>query len=259
MLPHSKNELTPLPVLMHNSIVQFNLSVKLIGERRKILARRRGGATKETILEEACKVFADKGFRDATHAEICRRAGANSAAVNYYFTNKESLYRAVFERLTQNVERLYPLDGGLPTKSSPESRLRAFIHAHLSRVFDPEVLGDLHRIRMAEMFDPTGVLEDLLAQQLANDRNHIHRVLREFLAPDESRTNLERCEMSIVGQCFIGGPRPPDKGAPSIFGFGPGDVDRLTEHIVRFSIAGIQAIREKALETRSRENGGTGS
>jgi hypothetical protein len=109
------------------------------------------------------------------------------------------------------------------------------------------------------MFDPTGVLEDLLAQQLANDRNHIHRVLRELLAPDDSRTDLEWCEMSIVGQCFIGGPRPPDKGAPNFFGLGPEDVDRLADHIVRFSIAGIRAIRQTALESRSRENGGNGS
>ena len=120
--------------------------------------RRRGQETKDRILEEACKVFAEKGYRDATHAEICRRAGTNVAAVNYYFESKEALYRAAFEHLARKADTLYPLDGDLPPTAAPEERLRAFIHAHLSRMFDPKRLGHLHRIRMAEMFDSTGLL-----------------------------------------------------------------------------------------------------
>ena len=55
--------------------------------------QRRGQETKEAILENACKVFAEKGYRDATHAEICRCAGTNVASINYYFGSKENLYR----------------------------------------------------------------------------------------------------------------------------------------------------------------------
>ena len=53
------------------------------------------------LLKVACKVFADKGYRKATIAEICKRAGVNIAAVNYYFRSKERLYveawRAAFK------------------------------------------------------------------------------------------------------------------------------------------------------------------
>lgn len=210
--------------------------------------RRRGEGTKERILEEACKVFAEKGYRDATHAEICRRAGTNVAAVNYYFASKESLYRAVFEHLTRKAERLYPLDGGLSAASPPPRRLHAFIHAHLRRMFDPELLGDLHRIRMAEMFDPTGLIEELLAHQLARDRDHVQRILRDLLGPRESQRDVEWCEMSIVGQCFVAAPGPRDKGPRDIFGLEAAEVDRLAEHILRFSLAGVKAIRRKSQE-----------
>ncbi|HNR33151.1 MAG TPA: CerR family C-terminal domain-containing protein [Candidatus Hydrogenedentes bacterium] len=221
--------------------------------------RRRGETTKEKVLEEACKVFAEKGYRDATHAEICRRAGANVAAVNYYFGSKESLYRAVFEHLARKVERMYPLDGGLLAASPPERRLHAFIHAHLSRVFDPELLGDLHRIRMAEMFDPTGLLEELLARQLARDREQVQRLLRELLGSGASRRDVEWCEMSIVAQCLIGAPGPPDKGPRAIFGLDASEVDRLTDHILRFSMAGIKAIRRKCSEHVARARTRSGS
>ena len=38
--------------------------------------------TRRQLLEAAGVVFAERGFRDATVREICRRAGANIAAVN---------------------------------------------------------------------------------------------------------------------------------------------------------------------------------
>jgi AcrR family transcriptional regulator len=212
--------------------------------------RRRGEDTKLKVLDEACKVFAEKGYRDATHAEICGRAGANAAAVNYYFGSKEGLYRAVFERLEDQVERMYPLDGGLPETASPEKRLHAFIHGHLSRMYDPELMGDLHRIRMAEMFDPTGLLDDLLEANLAKHRRVIQRVAREFLGPKASQRDVDWCEMSVVGQCFIGGPgpvgkMPPDKGPRALFGLNASEVDVLADHIHRFSLAGIKAIARK--------------
>ena len=204
--------------------------------------RRRGEATKERVLEEACKVFAEKGYRDATHMEICRRAGANSAAVNYYFGSKESLYRAVFEHMNQKMDRLHPLDGGLPATSPPARRLYAFIHAHLSRMFDPEHLGGLHRIRMAEMFDPTGLLEESLARHLARDRAHIQKLLREMLGPDVPQRDVDWCELSVVGQCFMSGPGPSGKGPRAVFGLDATNLDRLADHIQTFSMAGIKAI-----------------
>lgn len=209
----------------------------------------RGETKKERVLKAACKVFAEKGYRDATHAEICRRAGANVAAVNYYFTSKESLYKAVFQHLTQESERLYPLDGGLPVTEPPEQRLHAFIHAHLSRMFDPERLGDLHRIRMAELFDPTGLLKEMLARQLARDREHIQRILREMLGPDAPPRAVDWCEMSIVAQCFIAGRGPADRGPRAMFGLHPADVRLLARHILEFSLGGIRAVRRPAADS----------
>ena len=55
--------------------------------------------TKERLMEVAGQVFAEKGFRDATVREICQRAGANLAAVNYHFGDKERLYIESVKRL----------------------------------------------------------------------------------------------------------------------------------------------------------------
>ena len=88
--------------------------------------RKDGQETKQKLLDVACNVFAERGFREAKITEICRRAGANVAAVNYYFGDKESLYVA---RLASGDRTVYHLRHPAPGRSaSPKSRLRLAIY-----------------------------------------------------------------------------------------------------------------------------------
>src|SRR3954451_22724831 len=41
--------------------------------------------TRQRLLEVAGEVFAEQGFKNATVREICKRAEANVAAINYHF------------------------------------------------------------------------------------------------------------------------------------------------------------------------------
>jgi len=54
--------------------------------------RKDGTDTKERLLRAASKVFAQRGYREATIAEICHKAGSNVAAVNYHFGGKDAVY-----------------------------------------------------------------------------------------------------------------------------------------------------------------------
>ncbi len=217
--------------------------------------QRRGQLMKEKLLEEACIVFAEKGYRDATHMDICQRADANVASINYYFGTKENLYQAVFACLIEKAELQFPLDGGLPPTAAPEKKLQAFIHAQLGRMYDPEQ-GGLHQIRMSEVFDSTGLLTEALEDQLAQSRAVIIHILEELLGPQVSQQDIVWCEMSIVGQCFVGGPSQEDNGPRNLFGLHKSNVEQLTDHILTFSLAGVKAIRKRVEHTiRSRESG----
>ena len=52
-------------------------------------------STKKRLIEAAGSLFADKGFKETTVRDICEQAGANVAAVNYHFGDKEKLYGEV--------------------------------------------------------------------------------------------------------------------------------------------------------------------
>ena len=81
-----------------------------------------GETTKARLLEAAGEEFAEKGYEAARIRTICDRAGANLAAVNYHFGDKEQLYvEAVLEAHRCGTEMLpdVGLPGGDPGRAAP--------------------------------------------------------------------------------------------------------------------------------------------
>jgi len=65
-------------------------------------------ARKTKILEAATKIFAEKGFQEATIAEIAKAAGTSDASVYEYFSTKENLLFSIprehMQKLHENLE-----------------------------------------------------------------------------------------------------------------------------------------------------------
>src|SRR5580692_3171625 len=123
-------------------------------------------ATRRYLLEAAAEVFAEVGFRAATVRQICLRAGANIAAVNYHFGDKEKLYRAVLQETFQASVKKYPADFGLPPKATPEQRLRAFIQSFLLRIFSEGPSARHGKLMAREMIEPTGALDAIVKDEI---------------------------------------------------------------------------------------------
>jgi hypothetical protein len=69
--------------------------------------------TRERLLAGACEIFTKKGYRDATIADICERAGANVAAVNYHFGDKETLYIEEWPRWIYSPNLISPVPSAI--------------------------------------------------------------------------------------------------------------------------------------------------
>lgn len=209
--------------------------------------RRDGEATRERILDAASRLFGQKGYHKATHAEICQAAGVNTALINFHFRSKDDLYRAVWERVDSGIESMYPIDGGVPNDAPASQRLRGLISCLLNRALDPRLEG-YHRILTMEILNPTGLLDRMIAQRRNEHRSRLLAIVQELLGPDADENTVELCEMSIISQCRIIIPRHTGRWMKK---YKHADVHALTAHITAFSLAGIEAIRRQL-------EGGTG-
>ena len=65
----------------------------------------RGEDTRRRILETALDLFAAQGYEGASTRQIAEGAGVNLPAIQYYFGNKEGLYRAIVDDINANTDR----------------------------------------------------------------------------------------------------------------------------------------------------------
>lgn len=202
--------------------------------------------TRRRVLGAAGEVFAERGYRAATVREICRRAKANLAAVNYHFGDKATLYSEVLRFAhTCSLER-HPPDLGVRSDDPPVSRLRAFVQSFLRRVLDegrPAWHGRLMCREMAEP-TPTTALDDLVRENINVHFARLESIVRELAGPRADREDVRLVAMSTVAQClYFRFARPVlDRMFPGRYG--PADIDRLAAHVVRVTVA---AARTRAL------------
>lgn len=198
-------------------------------------------ATRAKLLEAAVEVFAEKGYRDATLREICRRAGANNAAINYHFRDKEHLYLAVIEFIVQDVWAHMPYSAAGPSAPA-EVRFGRFVHGFLQDLVKDRSPKRIMLITR-EFVEPTRGL-DLVAERIAEPLlEELQSILRELIGPSATEEEVFDCAVSVFGQCneYLRGQAILRRLGPYKVLDEPG-VERLAEHITRFSLAGIRAI-----------------
>ena len=190
--------------------------------------------TRKSLLDAACEIFSQKGFRDTTIAEISERAGTNIAAVNYHFSRKETLYVEAWHRAFQESVKAHPPDGGLTDNAPVEERFRAHVKATIERLADKN--NKEFWFVQREFANPTGLLEEVMRQE-------IHPLQKK------TEQDVQFCETSIISQCvnpMIVGKRSQDKDKAQTEPQRIKDINAYAEHVLKFSLAGMKAIRKNA-------------
>ena len=202
-------------------------------------------STRERVLEAACHIFAEKGFREATVAEICETAHANIAAVNYHFGDKEKLYDEVWHCAFGYAAENYPLDGGLPENSSVEEGLHAFASAILHRIFSDGESGLFAKLLYREMASPTLALTKIATDYLFPQSQYMTAVIQSMPDTEFDEQALFLCTHSIIGQCaFYNFSRPLRECMMGQETMSEEEIDRTARHIARFSLGGLKEIQK---------------
>jgi AcrR family transcriptional regulator len=83
--------------------------------------------TQDSILDAAERLFARQGFTATTIKQIGKEAAVNPALLYYYYDSKETLYRAMLQRILGQL--LARGTDAIERASSHADRIRAFVRA----------------------------------------------------------------------------------------------------------------------------------
>jgi TetR/AcrR family transcriptional regulator, regulator of cefoperazone and chloramphenicol sensitivity len=194
--------------------------------------------TKSRLLEGAGEEFAEKGFELARVRAICDRAGANLAAINYHFGDKEHLYVEVLREAHRCG--LDPQEERFDRRLSPAERLRTFIHHFLGRVLAMNQPEDWqHRLMLREMLSPTPFSEVLVREMIRPRFEFIKGLMRE-ICPEADDRRLNALVFSVIGQCLhYKMARRVTERLIGDEGYRALDLDYLTGHITAFCLAAL--------------------
>ncbi|MBA3016441.1 MAG: CerR family C-terminal domain-containing protein [Proteobacteria bacterium] len=195
--------------------------------------------TRQRLLDSAAILFSDRGYACTSVAEICKRAEANIASVNYHFGSKEGLYRSVIQYTHAQAEALYPFKDG--NNIPVQERFYQFVLVLLQRILSTEMTGNYCKLMTKEMAEPTDESGPLVSQIISDKRAKVEALIKEVYSQPADDELIFRMSHSIISQClFLGltekGRRHHLKRRP----VGLEDAVSFARHITDFSLAGLR-------------------
>jgi len=151
-----------------------------------LAVQKKSPTRKEQILQAAEQVFAQKGFHDATIADVARKAKVSEATIYEYFPSKEELLflipGATARRGKENLEHVLRLI------RSAADKIRAFLYDHLNFYQNHPDYASVSMLILKpnRKFVETEAYKDV--QELARV---LLQVIKEGMASGEFRSDLD--------------------------------------------------------------------
>ena len=198
--------------------------------------------TRDRLLDEAERLFADRGFEATSVRDITAAAGANLAAVNYHFGGKDNLYREVFRRRLAEV-REQRLAAVREAAAAPDATLEGIVRRFTVAVLEPFV--DVRegvrftQLIVREFADPH--LDTLLCREnFGGYEGELCALLRRTLprlSEEAARLGLLWL-YGITWQIVFAVKRAPTRDACPDLGC---SYEQAVDHAVLFTCAGLRA------------------
>jgi AcrR family transcriptional regulator len=167
--------------------------------------------TKDKLLKVAIDAFANTGYEGVGTRELAERAGTNLSAIRYHFGDKEGLYRAVIQRISQGVhDRVSPFIEHIRSRAERPNVSREelidcvcqLITAFAAQLLASGVGDNWARLVVREQIKPTKAFDVMYS---------VFRLLLDGIAPIVARIvgeppdseEVRICAMTLVGQALV--------------------------------------------------------
>ena len=212
---------------------------------RKPIAKKNDSSTRQRLLEAAGYVFAEQGFDRAMGKEICKRAGVNTAAINYHFGGIENLYVTVLEGIRNRLADADSTIEAVNAAANPRDKVRILYALIVGAILRPGSTARMGQIIGRELIAPSGATEALWKNarvRMAFFKREIAKVLE--LPVDHPA--VERGCVSVMAPIhwlLIVDRRLIKRIFPNL-GLSPNDANKLIDHMTDFALAGLKAIAD---------------
>ena len=170
-------------------------------QRPKRAQRSDGRSTRAVVLEAAGKVFAERGFAEATSKEICERAGTNGAAVNYYFGGKEGLYEEVLIEAHRQMLSLEDLNRIITSEATPEEKLRVFLEHIIRTAMNASELWGI-RIFLRELASPSPFVPKFITTAVFPKSQKLRELIRDITGLPPDSPAMQRATALVALPCM---------------------------------------------------------
>ena len=140
----------------------------------------------ERIIEAAIKVFAKKGFYNATVADVAEIADVGEGTIYLYFKNKDDLLISIFEHSIDIF--IKTVNEEIKGAKSPEDKLKRFIALHLSLV---EQNKELAQVLQIELRQSSKFMKEYRGRKFADYLALVQSILEEGQQKGIFRNDLE--------------------------------------------------------------------
>lgn len=205
--------------------------------------------TRDRLLDQAEKLFSEKGFEAVSVREITNASGCNLAAVNYHFGSKKKLYLAVFQerwaKRAGNLQKSFA--DALAQKPQPEiedvisAMARSFLEGPLT---DSERRNHI-QLMQRELSNPGQALGMIVEQVMEPYVINIASLIRKCIKNKVDDERLKLFVLSMLGVIlyfFL--------ARPAVSGIVKRQYDQefkseMVSHITAFCLKGIQALDQE--------------
>ncbi|MFH1059120.1 MAG: CerR family C-terminal domain-containing protein [Pseudomonadota bacterium] len=201
--------------------------------------------TRERILDEAERLFAERGFDAVSVRQITSAAHTNLAAVNYHFGGKENLYLEVFrQRWMPRARRVFDRLEALEAKPDvePDQVVGMMVEAFLVGLDDQEERRRHSLLIMREVTKPGPAFEMVTQEVERPFVDRTRRLLASHLpGADQERLTLYVLSIFFQSLHFSFARNLVMKATGQIYD--AAFLGRLTDHLVDFSLHGLDGSR----------------
>jgi AcrR family transcriptional regulator len=194
--------------------------------------------TRTRLLEAAAEVFAEHGYENATVRQICTRAAANLALVNYHFGDKLELYTEVL-RFSMQCGGTGAGISMPRAAAEPAVALRQIVGTMVERAFETGDQANLRfRLMWNEFVRPSAATARVVDVVLRPVYDRLREVVGAILNLPADHETTRLCVHSLLGQVahFAHSRRMLALLWPDLK-MTPAQRERVAEHITQFSLA----------------------